>query len=541
MADLSSWTRYLPPVLWAEEAASSNFSLGAALRLFEKLLTGIDDGVTIAHGDHDHEDLQEVIAGLSNILRPYQTPPEFLPWLASWVALELPSIWNDVQRRKATAEMVQIYQQRGLKRGLDRYLDIYTTHEKRPRIVVDDSAKVLFANPAPQKIATLSTLTAQSPMVAPTAIALGPDGSLFVADPGQLGLDDEEVWRVFPQGQVQFGAPPVAPQPLGPPPPAFNLTFPVALAIDNAVPWNVYVLDRPAIAAPGTPVLFRLTSPGFAAATTVATRGQIAPGGPYYPVAMALDQNGHLLVLDRGPSPQSGQPATPRIIDLDVSVSPPVRTLHPLAQVVEPLSLAVLPSGELAIGDGRDQTSAVPGDVVLVDRTNPLNWVETVLLALLPADENPLASPTAIVLEDDDHLLVADTGLKPFFPSIANPFERFIARPGRLWRVDLSAAPPTVEAAGEDKQLVSPTGMVRAPDGIVYLSDRGELSDSGFAGPLDREWRARTQEFGVVVHFLAEPPSPQLTQDRRRIITDIRQIIRKEKPAHSLWSFVYRV
>ena len=46
MADKSSYLRFLPPVLWQAEPAAPAFSLGAALRIFEKLLSGIDDGVS---------------------------------------------------------------------------------------------------------------------------------------------------------------------------------------------------------------------------------------------------------------------------------------------------------------------------------------------------------------------------------------------------------------------------------------------------------------------------------------------------------------
>ena len=49
MADKSSYLRFLPPVLWQSEPDAPGFSLGAALRIFEKMLTGIDDDVPIRH------------------------------------------------------------------------------------------------------------------------------------------------------------------------------------------------------------------------------------------------------------------------------------------------------------------------------------------------------------------------------------------------------------------------------------------------------------------------------------------------------------
>jgi phage tail-like protein len=541
VADRSSWVRFLPPVLWEKEPPPPAFSLGATLRIFEKMLTGIDDAEVLVHGDHQHESFVAVIERLHRLYRPWQTPPEFLDWLGSWVALRFPPIWDEYQRRKLTSEMVQVYLQRGLKRGIERYLDLYTVAEKRPRVTVDDSAKLLVMRPEPSRFAEVTSLVAQVPMVMPMALARAPDGSLFVADIGAKGNNDEALWRVFPGGQYQFGGAPPLPDPIGPP--AFNLQIPVAVAVDGQAPWRVYVLDRPAPIPNGnTPMLYRLTSPGFPAADVVATRNQLAPSTPHpqpiYPVAMAFDLNGHLLVLDRGPPPQSALPASPRILDLDVSVSPPTVVATALAEVIEPLSLTVLASGALVIGDGRDQGSADPADLVLVDRASGPPWIETLLLAALAPADNPLATPTAVVEEAPGRLLVLDVGLKPFLNDVADPFMKQIARQAAVYRVDL-APTPVVSLAVEPKQLVWPTGMVLDPDGNLYVSDRGEYADTLLSGPVDRNWRAGHQEFGVVVYFPETPATTQ--QERRRIVHDIRQIVTVEKPAHAGWSFLYRV
>src|SRR5207253_414204 len=107
--------------------------------------------------------------------------------LASWVALIFPDIWDGYQRRKITAEIVQIYRQRGLKRGLDQYLDLYTVAATRPRLVVDDASKVLAMRPVPGRFAPIHTVVSQLPLVAPTCIALAPDGSVLVGDIGPHG------------------------------------------------------------------------------------------------------------------------------------------------------------------------------------------------------------------------------------------------------------------------------------------------------------------------------------------------------------------
>ena len=169
MGDKSNYLRFLPPVLWQEEPASPEFSLGAALRIFEKILTGIDDGVVVQHPAADgtvrtYDGIEQVIARLHQLFDPSTTSPEFLPWLASWVSLEFADIWDSYQRRKITSEIVQIYRKRGLKRGLDEYLDLYTVAEKRPRVSVDDGARLLFSQPLPGRFASIDSLISHGPV-----------------------------------------------------------------------------------------------------------------------------------------------------------------------------------------------------------------------------------------------------------------------------------------------------------------------------------------------------------------------------------------
>lgn len=527
MADKSSWLRFLPPVLWEREEPAPAFSLGASLRIFEKILTGIDDGIVVAHDTHPHEAIQQVIARLHRLYDPWHTPPEYLRWLASWLALDFPEIWDEYQRRKVTSEIVGIYQQRGLKRGIEDFLDLYTVAATRPRITVDDSSKLLITKPVVNRIPDITSLNAQVPMVHPLAIARAPDGSLFMVDPGLPGLDEEEVWRIFPEGSYQVAGAPAVPTPLGQPAPGFNLDFPIAVAVDDQSPYHVYVVDRRSLPAPAAKVLWRLTAPSFAVAADIATYGEFAPG-VFRPVAMAHDPaNGHLLILGENP---------PRIYDVNVSVSPVTMVTTTLTQVTTPMSLAVLANGMLVIGDGRNQTTATPGDLVLVDRsTGP--WTETLVLGGLPPSDNPLVAPTAIVEEAPGRLLVADVGLKPLKPDIANPFLKKIARHAAIYRVEL--VPASVELAAEPKQLVFPTGLVLTPDGTLFISDRGEAAAAAGGGPFDREWRALHQEFGVAVYFPDSPPTTP--QQRRRLVHDVRQIINKEKPAHALWTFLFRV
>ena len=61
------------------------------------------------------------------------TPPELLRWLATWVDLILDEEWPEEKQRELLGSIVSLYRQRGTRRGLQAYLEIYTGH--KPRIV----------------------------------------------------------------------------------------------------------------------------------------------------------------------------------------------------------------------------------------------------------------------------------------------------------------------------------------------------------------------------------------------------------------------
>jgi phage tail-like protein len=56
---------------------------------------------------------------------PKFTPPDFLPWLASWLDLVLDEHWPEGRRRLLIRSAAALYRERGTKRGLQRYLEIF--------------------------------------------------------------------------------------------------------------------------------------------------------------------------------------------------------------------------------------------------------------------------------------------------------------------------------------------------------------------------------------------------------------------------------
>ncbi len=543
MADKSSYLQYLPPVLWANEPEPPAFSLGAALRIFEKMLTGIADDADVPAADRPHPPITAQLDDLHRVFDPWQTPEPFLSWLASWVALDFPTLqgvplWDEYQRRKVTAEIARIYRKRGLKAGLNTYLDLYAVGQTRPRVALDDGSRVLVTSPRADQLAPVTALVTQGPALAgnevraeglirPWCAATGSDGSLFVGDVGipsgvPLALRSR-VWRVGADGHYeQVGSPP-KPRPLAP---GTALTRVVAVAVRPAKggkPETLYILDR-------NGKLYSLAAP-YKDNTATEVKSLATAGTTFRPIAMCADPNGNLLVLDRGDG--GGAANGPKIVTVELD---PVKvTPTPLRKVVEPLSLLVRPDGSLIVGDGGNQEPSgpaqYPGNLVRVVRGAGGAFTETVLL---PA-ANPLVAPTGLALIGA-RLYVLDAGLKPISPPSADPFVLEVAEPAVVYRVDLDGT-VSVSRATEPGRFVYPTGMVAAGDRLV-ICDPGQPE---VAGLLPFWSRVRPFQFDLVIHFAGSrlPPEPA----KRKAVLDqavgnIRTIIAEQKPAHTVWNLV---
>lgn len=57
---------------------------------------------------------------------PRSTEPEFLPWLASWLAITLSPEWDDLERRKMLRAATELFPHRGTARAIERFVEIYT-------------------------------------------------------------------------------------------------------------------------------------------------------------------------------------------------------------------------------------------------------------------------------------------------------------------------------------------------------------------------------------------------------------------------------
>jgi phage tail-like protein len=66
---------------------------------------------------------------LDAYLDPWLTPRDFLPWLASWVGIELDETWPENRQRAMVAATARLHSDRGTYRGLVEYLQLLTGGE----------------------------------------------------------------------------------------------------------------------------------------------------------------------------------------------------------------------------------------------------------------------------------------------------------------------------------------------------------------------------------------------------------------------------
>ncbi len=82
---------------------------------------------------HIFDSVSEKIDNIHNLFRPYDTPEDFLPWLASWVGFVLDEDWPEEKKRYLLRRAVDYYRIRGTVKGLKLFLSIFVGVE--PEII----------------------------------------------------------------------------------------------------------------------------------------------------------------------------------------------------------------------------------------------------------------------------------------------------------------------------------------------------------------------------------------------------------------------
>ena len=102
-----SWLRYLPQVYQVEGGEGD--LLQGLLWIFQ----------------HLHDTVRGKVDDMVSIFRPLEAPAEFLPWLASWIALHLEDDWDEEKKRRWLRYAPALYNIRGTRVALEKLLEIY--------------------------------------------------------------------------------------------------------------------------------------------------------------------------------------------------------------------------------------------------------------------------------------------------------------------------------------------------------------------------------------------------------------------------------
>jgi phage tail-like protein len=109
----SNFLKYLPG------AYSDDPFTGGLLNIFEAVWAPLDRQIDQLYAYFD----------------PQLTPPDFLPWLGTWVDLVLDENWPEIRRRELIYHAADLYRRRGTAGALQDYLAIYLG--TKPTIIED--------------------------------------------------------------------------------------------------------------------------------------------------------------------------------------------------------------------------------------------------------------------------------------------------------------------------------------------------------------------------------------------------------------------
>ena len=140
----SRYLRYLPAI-YQTKVDTPSF-LGQFLKAFEKVLSGIDDGVKVNIDGQIVDGIERILDNIHDKFDPDVTDENFLPWLAGWVALSLKEgdRWSNERvaelerERELITKIVPLYLKRGTKEGLEGYLKIYLGGKIQKIQIIDE-------------------------------------------------------------------------------------------------------------------------------------------------------------------------------------------------------------------------------------------------------------------------------------------------------------------------------------------------------------------------------------------------------------------
>lgn len=206
--DVSRYVEHLPA------AFQDSAFLGRFLLAFERILTGLPR--------NDAADLPPVPPGIEQILDriesffdPATAPPDFLPWLAGWVATSLREDWDEATRRRFLINLIPLYRRRGTRQALQKLLQLYLNPTADPARDAAQDVQIDEPDAPPRYFLVSFTVVERDPAVLARTAAIAIDiidrekpahtfyglrisyPSLQIADPPSYDADHKPTSGVF--------------------------------------------------------------------------------------------------------------------------------------------------------------------------------------------------------------------------------------------------------------------------------------------------------------------------------------------------------
>jgi phage tail-like protein len=144
-----SYMQFLPAVMREGERDGKANLLGRFLKIFEKLLSGIEDEPTPEGRPQPHDvvGIEQILDNIHDYFDPLFTPSflgtdqsvsDFIHYLSAWVALVQNQTWDVKSQRRLLREIVPLYKKRGTEAGLSQYLQIFLKEFEGAEVTVQE-------------------------------------------------------------------------------------------------------------------------------------------------------------------------------------------------------------------------------------------------------------------------------------------------------------------------------------------------------------------------------------------------------------------
>jgi phage tail-like protein len=171
---------------WDEDSATVTVAAQArSLKYLPALYTEQDEmmGRFLMVFESFWSPVEGTIESMHQVLDPMMAPAELLPWLAQCVDLTISGQWNEAQKRRLIDSALVLYRQRGTRRGLQRFLELYTGQTPQ---IVEHRANNLRLGPDARLATSIAMGQRNIPHTFTVTLALPPEQSTDAAERRRL-------------------------------------------------------------------------------------------------------------------------------------------------------------------------------------------------------------------------------------------------------------------------------------------------------------------------------------------------------------------